>query len=83
MADDTPRDPLYDFGPETASQEDRRRCPPKGSPYEEYEFLVSVLDRVFLRLLGFSGSYTDWRRKVFEVEPLSGTGPAGGGPTPD
>jgi len=27
---------------------------------EEYYFLVSVLDKVFLKLLGYSGHYSDW-----------------------
>ena len=33
---------------------------PLSSPVTEYLFMVSVLDRIFLKLLGYSGEYTDW-----------------------
>jgi hypothetical protein len=29
--------------------------------YDEYEFIITILDRAFLCLLGFTGSYEDWR----------------------
>jgi len=43
------------------------------SPVQEYFFLVHFLDRIFLRLLGYSGPYLDWsyphrpKVKVLEV----------------
>lgn len=46
---------------ETATPEDRRRCEPLATWADEYLFLVNVLDRVFLRLLGYGGPYIDWR----------------------
>ena len=34
--------------------------PKKGA--EEYFFMVNILDRIFLKLIGFSGSYVDYRK---------------------
>jgi hypothetical protein len=34
---------------------------PAASPLEEYCFMISFLDRVFLKLFGYSGEYFDWR----------------------
>ena len=31
------------------------------TPLEEFWFLISFLDRVFLKLFGYSGDYFDWR----------------------
>lgn len=45
----------------TATELQRRECPPCGDLKEEYFFLVSFLDRVFLKLLSYSGPYTDFR----------------------
>ncbi len=35
--------------------------PPAATPLEEFCFLISFLDRVFLKLFGYSGDYFDWR----------------------
>jgi hypothetical protein len=35
--------------------------PPAATPLEEFWFLISFLDRVFLKLFGYSGDYFDWR----------------------
>ena len=40
-----------------------RTCTPKDSPVEEYFFIVNILDRVFLKLLGYSGPYFDRRKR--------------------
>ncbi len=45
----------------TATEAQRRACPPLATLQEEYLFLVSFLDRVFLKLLGYSGEYIDYR----------------------
>jgi hypothetical protein len=44
----------------TATQEEREKCPPLPSKTHEYFFLVNFLDRIFLKLLGYSGAYIDW-----------------------
>jgi hypothetical protein len=46
---------------ETATPDDRKQVEPLNSEIEEYCFLVNFLDRVFLKLLGYSGSYLDRR----------------------
>jgi hypothetical protein len=46
---------------ETATADDRERCPPKDDPWQEYQFLIDFLDRFFLTMLGYSGPYVDWR----------------------
>lgn len=38
-----------------------RTCTPTDSPVEEYFFMVNILDRIFLKLLGYSGPYFDRR----------------------
>jgi hypothetical protein len=55
----------------SADVEDRADYPPKERPYEEYEFLIEVLDRLFLRLLGFEGAYVDWRGRELSVRSRS------------
>lgn len=45
---------------EAASREEREKCPPLPSKTDEYFFLVNFLDRIFLKLLGYSGTYIDW-----------------------
>lgn len=37
-----------------------RRSDPFPSPTEEYFFMVTVLDRIFLRLVGYDGKHRDW-----------------------
>lgn len=44
-----------------ASAKDRKRVPPAATPFEEYCFMISFLDRIFLKLFGYSGQYFDWR----------------------
>ncbi|HHV63160.1 MAG TPA: hypothetical protein GXX51_11050 [Firmicutes bacterium] len=44
-----------------ADKEEAEECPPPGSEYEEYCFLVDFLNKVFLKLLGYSGPYLNWR----------------------
>lgn len=44
-----------------ATPEERNECNPLPSKSHEYHFLVNFLDRVFLKLLGYSGPYVDWR----------------------
>ena len=46
---------------ETATPDDRKQVEPLNSEIEEYCFLVNFLDRVFLKLLGYSGPYIDRR----------------------
>jgi hypothetical protein len=48
------------FYSETATEEERKKVEPFNSVEEEYFFLVSFLDKVILKLLGYSGPYTDW-----------------------
>jgi len=35
--------------------------PPAATPFEEFCFLISFLDRLYLKLFGYSGAYFDWR----------------------
>jgi hypothetical protein len=46
---------------EAATKQEREKCPPLPSKTHEYFFLVNFLDRIFLKLLGYSGVYIDWR----------------------
>jgi hypothetical protein len=41
--------------------EERAKVRPALTPFEEFCFLISFLDRVFLKLFGYSGEYFDWR----------------------
>ena len=38
-----------------------RECATSGDAAREFCFLISFLDRVFLKLFGYSGDYFDWR----------------------
>jgi hypothetical protein len=49
-----------EFYCKTATPKQRKRCKPLNTQTEEYLFLVNFLDRVFLKLLGYSGPYIDW-----------------------
>ncbi len=49
-----------DFYCQMATPKERAECPPLPSRAEEYYFLVNFLDKVFLKLLGYSGSYVDY-----------------------
>ena len=44
----------------TATDEERQRCPPLPDQISEYLFLLHFLDKVLLKLVGYSGSYVDW-----------------------
>jgi hypothetical protein len=58
------RDKLVHMGRfycEAATEQERKDCPPLWSKTDEYYFLVNFLDRIFLRLLEYSGTYIDWR----------------------
>lgn len=44
----------------TATPEEQEICKPLPSEEDEYFFLVSFLDRVLLKLLGYSGLYMNW-----------------------
>jgi hypothetical protein len=48
------------FYSETATEDERKKVEPFHSLEEEYFFLVSFLDKVILKLLGYSGPYSDW-----------------------
>jgi hypothetical protein len=52
---------------ETATAEDRSRCRPKESMWEEYIFITNFLDRFFLKLLGHSGEYCNYRGDKMEL----------------
>lgn len=41
----------------TASREERNRVPPKATKFDEYLFLISVVDAFLLRLVGYKGPY--------------------------
>lgn len=44
-----------------ATEEERAKCPPLPSETDEYFFLASFVDRIFLKLLDYSGPYIDRR----------------------
>lgn len=44
-----------------AIPDEQNECKPLPSKLHEYCFLINFLDRVFLKLLGYSGPYIDWR----------------------
>lgn len=46
---------------QAATDEQRAKDPPLATPFEEYCFMISFLDRIFLKLFGYSGRYFDWR----------------------
>ena len=52
-----------------ATQEEREKYKPLPSRSYEYFFLVNFLDRVFLKLLGYSGPYIDWRIPGNPIHP--------------
>ena len=49
------------FYSQAATAEDRDEVPPSATPFEEFCFLISFLDRLYLKLFGYSGPYFDWR----------------------
>lgn len=55
----------------TASIEDRWDCEPPPSVRDEYFFLVSFVDRIFLKLLRYTGPYRDWRTGSAERRELA------------
>lgn len=46
---------------QAATAEQRAQDAPLATPFEEYCFMISFLDRIFLKLFGYSGQYFDWR----------------------
>jgi len=46
---------------DAATGEQRARVRPLDTPFEEYCFMISFLDRIFLKIFGYSGKYFDWR----------------------
>lgn len=58
-----------------ATQEERKRTPPLSSTWEEYAFMVEVLDRIYLSMIGYTGDYLDRRipstpKRIGLSEPL-------------
>lgn len=51
-----------DFYSNTADDRDKKKCLPKKDGIEEYFFLTNVLDRIFLKILGYRGTYIDCSR---------------------
>jgi hypothetical protein len=49
------------FDCQGGTAEEWANVPPAATPLEEFCFLISFLDRVFLKLFGYSGDYFDWR----------------------
>lgn len=56
-----------DFYCNTANSRDREKCPPRRNGTEEYFFLTSVLDRMFLKILEYRGTYVDCGRGFSNV----------------
>ncbi len=48
------------FYTETADEEERRSVEPHPTKAKEYFWLVHMLDRLFLRIVGYRGPYIDW-----------------------
>ena len=48
------------FYTETADEEQRRSVEPHSTKTKEYFWLVHMLDRLFLRIVGYRGPYIDW-----------------------
>lgn len=48
-----------DFYCNVANNDDRKKCPPKPTPADEYFFVTNVLDRMILKMLGYQGAYID------------------------
>ncbi len=49
------------FYSKSANLSDRARIAPPSTARDEYFFLVNVMDRLYLRLIGYSGPYINWR----------------------
>lgn len=47
---------------EAATIAEREKLAPLADATSEFFFLVSFLDRIFLKLFGYSGPFTDWRK---------------------
>jgi hypothetical protein len=43
------------------AQEEGRQCS-KEDILEEFFFLINFLDKIFLRLMGYTGYYSDWSK---------------------
>ena len=46
---------------DAATEDQRAKVRPLATPFEEYCFMISFLDRIFLKVFGYSGHYVDWR----------------------
>jgi hypothetical protein len=53
------------FYSETAVDHQKEKCPPLGSPGEDYAFVSNFLNKVFLALLGYTGP----RSETFIIKP--------------
>ena len=51
----------------SAKPTDRARLEPPPDAAHEYFFLVNVMDRLYLRLIGYSGPYINWRQPLNPV----------------
>jgi len=57
---------------ELADEDERKRCTPLPTVKDEYCFLLNFLDKVFLKLLGYSGPYINWRSPEAPVVEVLG-----------
>lgn len=48
-----------DFYCNVANDDDRKKCLPKPAAIDEYFFVTNILDRMFLKMLGYQGAYID------------------------
>ncbi len=55
------------FYSKSANPTDRARLEPPPDAAHEYFFLVNVMDRLYLRLIGYSGPYINWRQPLNPV----------------
>jgi hypothetical protein len=46
---------------DAATADQKAKVRPLETPFEEYCFMISFLDRIFLKIFGYSGQYFDWR----------------------
>jgi len=56
------------FYSKSAKPTDRERLAPLSTASDEYFFLVNVMDRLYLKLIGYSGPYTNWRKPGNEMK---------------
>lgn len=56
------------FYSKSATPTERARLAPLPTPRDEYFLLVHVMDRIYLKLIGYSGPYTNWRKPGNEID---------------